>query len=78
MYYLVLLFPDCILISFLSSFLVSEKFNNMGYTSITEFVADIRQIIENCYRYNGIDHCISKQAYKLEVILEQKLALLSR
>ncbi|XP_065051086.1 uncharacterized protein LOC135680814 [Rhopilema esculentum] len=59
-------------------FKISEKFHAMQYSSITEMVADIRQIIENCYKYNGVDAFISKQAHKLEVILEQKLNLLSR
>ena len=50
----------------------------MEYESITDVIADIRQIIENCFKYNGVDSFISKQAQKLEVILEQKLNLLSR
>ncbi len=57
---------------------VSDKFHMMEYTSITELAADIRQMIENCFIYNGFDSFISKLAYKLEIILEQKLALLSR
>lgn len=57
---------------------VSEKFNQSEYNSVTEVVADVRQMIENCYRYNGTEAFVSKQAYKLEVILEQKLVLLSR
>eukprot|EP00794_Sanderia_malayensis_P016659 gene16659-18349_t len=59
-------------------FQISEKFHQMQYTSITELAADLRQMIENCYRYNGLDAYVSKLAFKLEVLLEQKLALLSR
>ncbi|KAL9979823.1 hypothetical protein ACROYT_G017540 [Oculina patagonica] len=54
------------------------KFNNYEYNSITEVVADIRLILENCYRYNGSDHWVSKLGHKMEKILEQKLALLNR
>ncbi|XP_060746417.1 uncharacterized protein KIAA2026-like [Tachysurus vachellii] len=57
---------------------IDTKFSKREYESITEFVADFRQMLENCYRFHGVDHWISKQAQKLEIILEQKLTLLSR
>lgn len=57
---------------------MEEKFINQEYETITEFVADFRQMLENCYRYHGVDHWLSKQAQKLEIMLEQKLTLLSR
>ncbi|XP_069569893.1 uncharacterized bromodomain-containing protein 10 [Brachyistius frenatus] len=57
---------------------IEEKFIGREYETITEFVADFRLMLENCYRYHGVDHWISKQAQKLEVMLEQKLTLLSR
>ncbi|XP_058473859.1 uncharacterized protein KIAA2026 [Solea solea] len=57
---------------------MEEKFINQEYETLTEFVADFRLMLENCYRYHGVDHWISKQAQKLEIMLEQKLTLLSR
>ncbi|XP_041741379.2 uncharacterized protein KIAA2026 isoform X2 [Coregonus clupeaformis] len=57
---------------------MEEKFVSREYETITEFVADFRLMLENCYRYHGVDHWISKQAQKLEIMLEQKLTLLSR
>lgn len=57
---------------------MEEKFDRREYESITEFVADFRLMLENCYRYHGVDRWISKQAQKLEILLEQKLTLLSR
>uniref|UniRef100_A0A668U249 Bromo domain-containing protein n=1 Tax=Oreochromis aureus TaxID=47969 RepID=A0A668U249_OREAU len=57
---------------------MEEKFVSQEYETITEFVADFRLMLENCYRYHGVDHWISKQAQKLEIMLEQKLTLLSR
>ncbi|XP_077354080.1 putative bromodomain-containing protein 10 [Festucalex cinctus] len=57
---------------------MEEKFVGLEYQSITEFVADFRLMLENCYRYHGVDHWLSKQAQKLEIMLEQKLTLLSR
>ncbi|KAM4532357.1 putative bromodomain-containing protein 10 isoform 1-T2 [Fundulus diaphanus] len=57
---------------------IEEKFVSQEYESITEFVADFRLMLENCYRYYGVDHWVSKQGQKLEIMLEQKLTLLSR
>lgn len=57
---------------------IKEKFVCQEYENITEFVADFRLMLENCYRHHGVDHWISKQAQKLEIMLEQKLTLLSR
>lgn len=57
---------------------IDEKFVNREYNNITDFVADFRLMLENCYRFHGVDHWISRQAQKMEIILEQKLTLLSR
>lgn len=57
---------------------MEEKFSGGQYTGIADFVADFRLMLETCYRLHGVDHWLSKQAQKLEMMLEQKLALLSR
>lgn len=57
---------------------MKEKFDNREYETITQFVADFRQMLENCYRFNGPDHFVSRRAQKLETMMEQKLNLLSR
>lgn len=62
----------------LSLLKMEEKFGRGQYGSITEFVADFRSMLETCYRLHGVDHWISRQGQKLEMMLEQKLALLSR
>lgn len=48
------------------------------YNNITEVIRDIRLIFENCYRAYDSSHKLSKRALKLEMLLEQKLALLTR
>ncbi|KAM6329302.1 putative bromodomain-containing protein 10 isoform 1-T5 [Alca torda] len=57
---------------------MEEKFSRGQYTGIADFVGDFRLMLETCYRLHGVDHWVSKQAQKLEMMLEQKLALLSR
>lgn len=57
---------------------MEEKFSTGQYKGIADFVADFRLMLETCYRLHGVDHWLSKQAQKLEMMLEQKLALLSR
>lgn len=63
--------PSCV-------FAVEEKFESLQYESLTAFVADVRLTLENCYRYNGPGHSISKMAQRIEQVLEQKLALLPK
>ncbi|GFO29459.1 xanthine dehydrogenase/oxidase-like [Plakobranchus ocellatus] len=57
---------------------MKEKFESHQYEDITEFMADFRLMIENCYRFNGPDNFVSKKALKLETMMKQKVALLSK
>ncbi|XP_042306212.1 uncharacterized protein KIAA2026 homolog isoform X2 [Sceloporus undulatus] len=57
---------------------MEEKFSAGQYRGIGDFVADFRLMLETCYRLHGVDHWLSRQAQKMERMLEQKLALLSR
>ncbi|GFS24850.1 hypothetical protein ElyMa_003426900 [Elysia marginata] len=59
-------------------FKMKEKFETHQYDDITEFMADFRLMIENCYRFNGPDNFVSKKAQKLETMMKQKVALLSK
>ncbi|BFZ16019.1 hypothetical protein BsWGS_19057 [Bradybaena similaris] len=59
-------------------FKMKEKFEKQEYRDLTEFMADFRLMIENCYRFNGPDHFVSKKAQKLETMMKQKVALLSK
>ncbi|KAK8786364.1 hypothetical protein V5799_023863 [Amblyomma americanum] len=57
---------------------VREGLDSRAYPGITEVVRDLRLILENCYRFYGPQHHLTKKALKLETVLEQKLALLPR
>ncbi|CAL1535556.1 unnamed protein product [Lymnaea stagnalis] len=59
-------------------FKMKEKFENLEYKDLTDFMSDFRLMIENCYRFNGPDNFVSKKAQKLETMMKQKVALLSR
>ena len=57
---------------------VRDKAEGDGYSSFTEMVSDFRLMLENCYRYNGPDHFISKRGQRLEQVFEQKISLMSK
>ncbi|CAG5121193.1 unnamed protein product [Candidula unifasciata] len=59
-------------------FKMKEKFEKQEYRDVTEFMTDFRLMIENCYRFNGPDHFVSKKAQKLETMMKQKVALLKK
>ncbi|XP_014286877.1 uncharacterized protein [Halyomorpha halys] len=53
---------------------VQRKLLGREYDGIGSFVADIRLIIENCYRYWGATHKFSTRALYMEHKLEQRLS----
>ena len=55
---------------------IKDKFKANGYQSIEQFVQDFRQLLENCYKYNGPAHPVTKKGLRIEQTLEQKLSLL--
>nr|XP_037288735.1 LOW QUALITY PROTEIN: uncharacterized protein LOC119181589 [Rhipicephalus microplus] len=57
---------------------VRAGLDSRSYAGITEVVRDVRLILENCYRFYGPQHHLTKKALRLETVLEQKLALLPR
>ncbi|XP_069096291.1 uncharacterized bromodomain-containing protein 10 isoform X2 [Pleurodeles waltl] len=57
---------------------MEEGFRQGRYQDLGDFVADFRLMLEGCYRRRGVEHWMSKQAQRLEGMLEQKLSLLSR
>ena len=59
-------------------FSVRDKAENDEYGNFSEMVSDFRLMLENCYRYNGPDHFISKRGQRLEQVFEQKISLLSK
>lgn len=54
--------------------LVQRKLLGREYDGIGSFVADVRLILENCYRYWGATHKFSTRALYLEHKLEQRLS----
>uniref|UniRef100_A0A8C4NBW3 Bromo domain-containing protein n=1 Tax=Eptatretus burgeri TaxID=7764 RepID=A0A8C4NBW3_EPTBU len=58
--------------------LVQKKMDQGHYKSIGEVICDLRLLLENCYRFHGLDHWLSRRAQRFESLLEEKLALLPR
>ncbi|XP_053321988.1 uncharacterized protein KIAA2026 homolog [Spea bombifrons] len=69
---------SCRVLGTVSLLKMEEKFSSGQYQGIGDFVADFKAMLEGCYQLHGVDHWLSKQAHKLELMLEQKLSLLSR
>lgn len=45
---------------------IGVKLKEGQYQNPTEFEADIRLIVENCYKFNGAEHPVSMWAKQLE------------
>uniref|UniRef100_UPI00358E9CA3 uncharacterized bromodomain-containing protein 10-like isoform X3 n=1 Tax=Myxine glutinosa TaxID=7769 RepID=UPI00358E9CA3 len=58
--------------------LVQKRMDQGHYKSIGEVIYDLRLVLDNCYRFHGLGHCLSRRAQRFESLLEEKLALLPR
>lgn len=59
---------------FFLSFSVQRRFYNNEYTTIVDFVKDVRLLLLNEYRYFGPNEVRTKRALRIEQVLEYKLA----
>jgi bromodomain-containing factor 1 len=53
--------------------MVDRKLNASEYTSVDEFVADVRLIFNNCFKYNGPEAMISVLCQNVESAFEKSL-----
>ncbi|KAK3705141.1 hypothetical protein RRG08_005530 [Elysia crispata] len=53
---------------------VKKKMDERQYRSASEFAEDVRQIFQNCYRYNPQDSDVAKMGRKLQEVFEVKYA----
>ncbi|KAI8991787.1 Bromodomain-containing protein [Mycotypha africana] len=52
---------------------VDEKLNNMEYKTVDDFIADVRLIFSNCFKYNGPEATISVLCQNVESAFEKGL-----
>lgn len=52
---------------------VETKLNNSDYSSVEEFVADVRLVFNNCFKYNGPEAMISVLCQNVESAFEKSL-----
>ncbi|ORY07996.1 hypothetical protein K493DRAFT_332536 [Basidiobolus meristosporus CBS 931.73] len=52
---------------------IEKKLNNNQYITVDDFVADVRQVFENCYLYNGRESIVSTFAQNLEKVFNNQL-----
>lgn len=50
---------------------VRKKVMHNSYASVEDFISDIKLIWENCYKYNGEIHDISRCAKELETNFQE-------
>jgi Bromodomain len=53
---------------------VKGKMDDREYKTAAEFVADVRLIFTNCYKYNPPDHDVVKMGRKLQDVFEMRMA----
>ncbi len=47
--------------------------NVARYSSVQEFIADMKLVFDNCFLFNGPDHVISQCAKRLQAVFERSL-----
>ncbi|GET93800.1 DNA-binding protein, putative [Leishmania tarentolae] len=52
--------------------LIQRKLQRYEYRAATDFMADMRAVVNNCYLYNGIEAPASKLARSIEVFMEDR------
>ena len=57
---------------------MQSKFENWEYESITEFVKEFREMLENHLRTQGPEHPVARKAQKMDIMMEQRLILLPK
>jgi hypothetical protein len=50
-----------------------EKVRNGAYNNIEEWKTDVQRIWDNCRKFNGEDHFVTKQAEKLQQHFERRM-----
>ncbi|KAK3575282.1 hypothetical protein QTP86_023402 [Hemibagrus guttatus] len=53
---------------------IKKKMDNREYTDALEFVADVRLMFSNCYKYNPPNHEVVAMARKLQEVFESRFA----
>lgn len=53
---------------------IQRRYENDEYTSVVDFVKDVRLLLLNAYRYFGPDALLTKRALRIEQVFECKLA----
>ncbi|CAG0889296.1 unnamed protein product [Darwinula stevensoni] len=55
---------------------IKEKLDKQEYETLADIIKDLRLMFENCYRYNGSGHSVSKKALRLEEEMEKFISVL--
>ncbi len=47
--------------------------SNPRYSDVEEFIADVRLVFQNCYKFNGADHAISAMGRRVEEVFDRQI-----